>query len=71
MRCFDGLSLLKSDSDFPLHLQIISGLQNFDRSNVASVVTAADKVGILCAAIIFHALFTVELLQMDEMLCNF
>ncbi|KAM3391630.1 hypothetical protein ACQJBY_012988 [Aegilops geniculata] len=26
-----------------LHLQIISGLQNFDRSNVASVVTAADK----------------------------
>ncbi|GJN21441.1 hypothetical protein PR202_gb08913 [Eleusine coracana subsp. coracana] len=27
-------------------LKIISGLQNFDRSNVASVVTAADKVEI-------------------------
>lgn len=27
-----------------LVLQIISGLQNFDRDNVASVVTAADKV---------------------------
>ncbi|KAM3331516.1 hypothetical protein ACQJBY_027471 [Aegilops geniculata] len=26
-----------------LHLQIILGLQNFDMSNVASVVTAADK----------------------------
>ena len=25
-------------------MQIISGLQNFDRSSVASVVTAADKV---------------------------
>ncbi|KAI4980830.1 hypothetical protein ZWY2020_021315 [Hordeum vulgare] len=25
-------------------LEIISGLQNFDRSNVASVVTAADKL---------------------------
>jgi len=26
-------------------MQIISGLQNFDRSSVASVVTAADKGG--------------------------
>ncbi|XP_037417278.1 uncharacterized protein LOC119280569 [Triticum dicoccoides] len=26
-----------------LHLQIISGLQNFARSNVASVITATDK----------------------------
>lgn len=29
--------------------QIITGLQNFDRDNVASVVTAADKVGNLDA----------------------
>ena len=28
-------------------LQIISGLQNFDKDNVASVVTAADKVLLL------------------------
>lgn len=41
-----------------LHLQIISGLQNFDRSNVASVVTAADKVWMLFGALIFHALFS-------------
>lgn len=30
---------------FLMLLQIISGLQNLDRDNVASVVTAADKVG--------------------------
>lgn len=29
---------------FFLCVQIISGLQNLDRNNVASVVTAADKV---------------------------
>lgn len=28
-------------------MQIISGLQNLDRDNVASVVTAADKVCII------------------------
>jgi hypothetical protein len=41
----DGFSLLSADS-YRL-MQIISGLQNFDRSNVASVVTAADKVLIM------------------------
>ena len=38
----DGFSLLNADSH--RLMQIISGLQNFDRSSVASVVTAADKV---------------------------
>lgn len=31
-------------------LQIISGLQNLDRNNVAAVVTAADKVS-LCVCV--------------------
>jgi hypothetical protein len=36
------VSVLNADSH--RLMQIISGLQNFDRSSVASVVTAADKV---------------------------
>lgn len=34
--------------------QIISGLQNFDRDNVASVVTAADKVGTIFGLHLFY-----------------
>jgi hypothetical protein len=34
-------------------LKIISGLQNFDRSSVASVVSAADKVWILHLSCLF------------------
>lgn len=34
--------------------QIISGLQNFDRGNVASVVTAADMVGTIFRLHLFY-----------------
>ncbi|CAL0306088.1 unnamed protein product [Lupinus luteus] len=50
--CFTTKALLSSTKDFVLKdfqersaLKIISGLQNFDKDNVASVVTAADKGG--------------------------
>ncbi|OIW18976.1 hypothetical protein TanjilG_09170 [Lupinus angustifolius] len=50
--CFITKALLSSTKDFVLKdfherraLKIISGLQNFDKDNVASVVTAADKGG--------------------------
>lgn len=40
-------------------LQIISGLQNLDRDNVAAVVTAADKVSLcvcVCSLLFSHFL---------------
>lgn len=48
----------------PFSLQIISGLQNFDKENVASVVTAADKV------VCFHSLSICGLSMKPNLVVN-
>lgn len=61
---FFGVSVSCMLTNIWLLLKIISGLQNFDKDNVASVVTAADKVFYL-TSVLLHFLF----LQLCK-LCN-